>query len=252
MIFLKTKNKKYQALLASYLLVWILLFEFLLPPNKFLPKPSIVLSALPDLWNRYNLPENILSTLAVIYFSLGAAYLAIRLLRKFIIRENNFLNTFLISIEWFSEYLPGIVIGFFLIYWFPASEFIEFIFAFAVAFTSLLIKVKNLSPSVKREYIDAAESLGADDSAIIENVSWRSLQPEIFNHLVKLHFYLWMLLLIFEFAKGGYGMGVIYSDALQYRDLSALFLISIITGAVIFIFSGLLKYIKRKFYAWET
>jgi len=247
----KSHLRKIYYFLFTYLVLWILLFEFLLPVNQVLPKPSIVIESFPDLWTDYNLPANYLSTISVIYISLILAFFTVKILSPYLVEKNNFISLFINSLEWFSEFLPGIIIGLLLIFWFPESEFIEFVFAFATAFTSLMIKFQNESENVSKEYIFSAQSLGLGENKITKLIIWKDVQPRLTNHLFNLHFYLWSMLILFEFIKGGLGLGVIFKQALDYKDLSAIFSVFLITGLTIYLGTLVLKYIRNKFVFWS-
>ncbi len=247
----KSHFTKIYYFLFTYLVLWILLFEFLLPVNQILPKPSIVIESFQDLWTDYNLPANYLSTISVIYISITLAFFSVKILSPYLIEKNNFISLFINSLEWFSEFLPGIIIGLLLVFWFPESEFIEFVFAFATAFTSIMIKFQNESENVNEEYVLSAQSLGLSENKLSRLIIWKNVQPRLTEHLFNLHFYLWSMLIIFEFIKGGLGLGVIFKQALDYKDLSAIFSVFLITGLTIFLGTLVLRYIRNKFVFWS-
>jgi ABC-type nitrate/sulfonate/bicarbonate transport system permease component len=250
MIFYKSKSKKYRLFLLLYLILWVLLFEFIIPVNKFIPKPSSVVSAFPALWNEYSLAFNLFSTLFAVYIPLIVAYLMIKYLAAILLRDNHIITQFIVSLEWFSEYIPGVIFGFFLIFWFPLSEYTEFLFAFGTAFMGLLIKVKREAEILNPAYIDAARSLGADMNVIRKRILWSNMQPNLINYLSELHFYLWLLLIVFEFIKGGFGIGSVFSDVLRYSDLSGLFILSAITGLLIFTGDLIIKFLGKRYLRW--
>lgn len=246
------KEFKVVYLLIFYFLVWIILFEFLLPVNKILPKPSIVITTFDDLFTVYNLHLHLLSTTGVIYVSMISAYIVLMIAGSWLSNSNFHLVKFIESIEWFSKYVPGIVLAFFLIMWFPGSELIEFVFAFFTSFFSLLFIFNNEKNNVKDEYLSAAESLGANKKEIYKSVILKSIQPSIINHLKTLHFYLWALLIAYEFIKGGFGVGSMLNEVLNYSDLSALFSTVVITGVIIGIGSIIISFIEKKYFSWDS
>jgi ABC-type nitrate/sulfonate/bicarbonate transport system permease component len=237
--------------IISYLILWILLFEFILPSNNILPKPSVVLMSFSALWNYYRLLFNFTVTISAVYLSILLAYFLILLLSGYIVRKNHFVSEFLLSLHWFSNYIPAIVFGLFLIYWLPGSAFIEYLFAFLIALFSIIIKVNEDAAKVKNEYINSAKSLGVAESVIAKKVIWKFIQPSVIKYLIVLQFNIWSVLIAFEFIKGGYGLGRIYRLALSYNDLSALFTVSIIVGISIYLSAQLIKYFKNKFYHWS-
>ncbi len=234
-----------------YFVLWIILFEFILPVNNILPKPSIVFQSFGALWEDYNLPFNFLDTVAAIYLSIIVAYLLVHFLSHFFVTNRNFLTDFIHSFNWFSKFLPGILIGFLLIYWFPDSVVIEFIFAFSTSFLSLIIFLQKRIENLPAEYTDAARSLGISEKRIRKEIVWKSIQPKIFNHIYELHLYIWSLLIAFEFIKGNYGLGNIFRLALLYKDLSALFSTFIIVGVTIFLGKTVISYLNKKFAFWS-
>ncbi len=252
MISQKTYRKKNLHFLLAYFLLWVILFEFILPVNQILPKPSIVLMSFSALWKDYQLPVNLISSVSSIYLSLIIAYFLIYLLSKFILNEKHIVFDFISSLQWFSKYIPGIIFGMLLIYWLPDSPYTGFIFVMLTALSSFIIKLQDESKKVKQEYIEAAESLGAGKSVIAKKVIWKAVEPELFNHLLELHFYVWSLLLVFEYIKGGHGLGTIFRVALTYKDLSALFTTALITGIVIFAGTKLIKYFRNKYFHWSN
>ena len=124
-------------------------------------------------------------------------------------------------------------------------------FTFLIALFSIIIKAREEAAKVKHEYIDSAVSLGVDEHTIAKKVIWKSIQPAIIKYLIVLQFNIWSVLIAFEYIKGGYGLGRIYRLALDYKDLSALFTISVIVGVTIYIGTQLIKYYKNKFYHWS-
>ena len=227
------------------------MFEFILPANQILPSPSVVILSFGALWHVYKLPVNFLITVSVVYFSLLIAYTVIYLLRNFLIKHTHILSEFIFSLNLFSKYIPGIIFGLFLLFWFPLSPYIEFVFAFGTAFFSLLIKLREEVAAVNAEYIESAISLGAGSELVRKKIIWNSAQPGLIRHLFDLHFYIWTVLIVFEYFKGQYGLGNIFRTALQYGDLSALFTNTIIIAITIYLGSHLIRYVRYKFFNWS-
>ncbi len=252
MNFQKVLSNKKLYFILSYFLLWIILFGFLIPANNFLPKPSIVLMSLSALWEDYHLAVNLISTFSTIYISVIIAYFLVYAIIKFIINENSFLFDFISSLSFFPKYIPDMVFGFFLIFWLPNSPITGFIFITVIVFYSLIVKVHLESKKVKHEYIDTARALGSNKSIIARKVVWKAIGPSLIKYLLDSHTYLWSILIAFEFIKGGRGLGTIFKTALMYRDLSAMFTVTLIIGIVIYFTGFLLKYLKNKFFHWSN
>jgi len=248
----KVSRKNIAYFIISYFLLWIILFEFILPSNNVLTKPSIVFDSFGALWKDYHLLRNFISSTASLYISIIVAYYLIRILNRFLLHEKTGIRNFVFSIEWFSKYLPGIVLGFILIYWFPQSEYIKYLFIFVVVFNSLLLEHSGLSSSINQAYIDAALSLGADSKTISNKVIWKSIQPDLMDHIFNSHLYFWAMLILFEFANYGNGFGSIFRHVLEFKDLSALIAAMIILGIIIFTGATIIKLSKNKFFFWSS
>ncbi len=144
------------------------------------------------------------------------------------------------------------MLGLLLIYWFPQSEYIKYLFIFVVVFNSLLIEHSGLSSSIKQAYIDSALSLGADNTTISNKVTWKSIQPDLMENIFNSHLYFWAMLIFFEFANYGNGFGSIFRRALEFKDLSALVAAMIVLGIIIFLGATIIKFSKNKFFFWSS
>jgi NitT/TauT family transport system permease protein len=237
--------------ILSYFLIWVFLFEFILPANEILPKPSIVFLSFGALWKDYHLLINLLNTITSIYISIFAAYFFLAFMSSYLTKPDNLLVNFFLSINRVAVYIPVFVFVIFILFWFPVSNIIEIIFAFIYAFFSLTSLFIKESEHVSNEYLDSALSLGADEKTISKKIIWNAVQPRLFKQILKLHFNLWSILIIFEFIKGGYGLGEIFKLAFEYRDISALFSVTIITAILIYLGRELIIYLKNKFCHWS-
>ena len=247
----RNTSQKIILFILSYFILWIILFEFILPVNEILPGPSIVILSFSALWKDYHLLINFLFTFSSIYISLFTAYLFLFLLSSLISKMDNFFINFLLSLNWFSKFIPSIIFGMFLIYWFPNSNIIEIVFAFVSAYFSLVIAFMEAAKKVESEYLDSAVSLGAGEGLIAKKIIWKAVQPKLFKHLFSLHFNIWSIIIIFEYIKGGYGLGEIFRLSLTFHDISALFSITLIIGVVIYLGTQAIKYFQNKFCHWS-
>lgn len=247
------KSGKYSApyLVLLYLLLWILLFEIILPVNNILPKPSIVLQSFGDLLKKYQLSLNYLSTILAIYFPMIVAYYLCKFLFPIILQKNVF-SDIILSVEWFSRYIPGIILAMILIYWFPKSEVTKFIFAFLISFTPFMFRSKYMAENLGSEYSLALHSFGIGKNTISRKVIWKAIQPNLMTHIIKQNFYLWASVILFEYMNLGFGIGTVLRKIMQFKDLSALVMIFIIIGVSIFTSTQFFNFIKSKFYFWKV
>ena len=238
-------------LVTFFFFTWIVLFEFFLPVNNILPKPTIALQSIYDLFKEYKLGWNYLITISVIYLSLILAYYFVLILFP-LIHTRNFISDLISAVDNLFKYVPQIILATILIIWFPNSDTTPFIFAFLFAFMSLVIFSKPLVDSLSSDYYDMIKTFGVNNKIISRKILWKAVQPELIQHIIKLNFHLWASIIIFEFINLSSGLGVILRQILQFRDLSAF--LAYFFGLVISIFisTKLIIFIKRKFFFWEV
>ncbi len=243
-------SKKVLLYIALWFIIWAIVFEFILPVNKFLPAPTVLIRAFGSLWTDYNLGVNLLSSVSVIYFSLVISFFLIRFLREIFFRGRGFLFNFLVSLEWFAEFIPGVIIGMLLIFWYPQSDYTEFVFVFLLVFTSLGITLFKLRENINADYREAAVSLGVGKSEL-SLIEFNSLLPLLAKSFSELHFYVWTMLIVFEFINRSFGIGYILRQALEYKDLSAFTASLVVIGITIYAGTKVLHYLRLKFIFWK-
>ena len=248
---MKFRNGSFKAksyIISGYFILWVVLFEFIFPVNKILPKPSVVLLSLPDLFKVYHLGESILSSVSSVYLPLAFAWIVLWICKNILVGNNNYFTHFFNSFQWFSKYVPGIILSLLIVYWFPHTEYMKYIFIFLISFASLVMKLRETANSAPVEYIYSAMSLGYKN---VKQIKWKHSEPELAEHSVNLHLYLWSMLLIFEYIKGGFGLGSVYRTALMFNDISGLFTSIIITGVIVWLGGMLLNFYRQKYFFWK-
>lgn len=248
---IKSRLNPASYLIVFFFLTWIVLFEFLLPVNNVLPKPTIALQSLHDLFRDYKLWWNYLTTLSTIYPSLIIAYYFIFILFPLIL-GSNFLSNLISAVDSLSRYIPQIILAMLLIIWFPSSNITPFIFSFLIAFVSLVSRSKSLVESLPSDYDDMIKTFGVKEKIISRKILWKAVQPKLIQYMIKLNIHLWVSLIIFEFINLRSGMGVILRQILQFKDLSAFWVYLFILVISIFISTQVINFIKRKFFFWEV
>lgn len=246
----KPSLRKFFSFLLIYILLWIIFFEFVFPSNKILPQPSVVWQSFSDLWLLYHFVGGFLTTFAVVYISLIVAFFAVKILSGYFIKEKSFIKDFILSLNLFSEFVPAIILTLFLIFWFPNSVFVDFLFMFLLAFFAFAKEVSNFSISKCKPYIDSARSFGLNEDLINKKVIWKCILPDLKDYILKNQIYFWSILIAFEIIKGNSGLGYVFRNTLSYRDLSATFAAALIVGIVIFLITQVLIIFLKKFIHW--
>lgn len=231
------------------LFIYVLLFEFILPPNKFLPKPSLVFDSYYDLAGNYSLFSELTITTLVIYGSLILGYLFISVaspvLIRLFIRYPGLFN----GMRVFRNF-PAFFYAVLFAYWFSGSIAAEFLFAFVAAVFLIGLSVNEKYKYASQEYILTAVNLGASESKIYKDVIWKEIQPKVFQSLKRIHFYLWIQVLLFEFISKNIGLGSIYYIALAFDDLAALFALALLISILILAGMIIINIFYLKLFPW--
>jgi ABC-type nitrate/sulfonate/bicarbonate transport system permease component len=215
-----------------------------------LPKPSLVFESFGYIWADYNFLEAIAITSTSVYLSLVVAYLAVSSLSGLIIKITlEFPN----AIEKLKvlRYFPAFFFAIIFSYWFGKSILAEFLFAFISSIILISIQLVIATKKHNKVYVNIATNLGIKKNKIYSNVIFKNIQPYLFNELIRIHYYLWVLVMVYEFINVINGFGGVYKTALLYRDFAGLFSIAILISVLILFGSYLINKIHEKIFYWE-
>lgn len=249
---LKRKDYTGTKILLTLLFVYVVLFEFILPANMVLPKPSLLLESYESLWNDYDLFTAFAQTTSIAYGSIIIGYAVITLFAGLYIKSSRYFSNLTNNVFRVTRYLPAFFFAVLFAYWFGDSTAAEFVFALIAVIGFCKVTLFYASQNAKEEYILAAKGLGAAPGKIETEVIWKSCQPKVYGEVNKLHYYVWILLLVYEFVSHSGGFGLLYSTLLNYNDFAGIFAVAILIGVLIFIGDSLLSFIKNKMVYWEA
>jgi len=243
------KNSFY--LVSVILFVYVLLFEFILPVNGLLPRPSYLVKLFSIVRVEYNLAPALLSTLLVVYSSLIISYLTIYstvpfLFQWFVKYKNSFVVLSLF------KYIPLFFVIIIFNLWFMDKLYGELIFAFLFSLTLSLNKLFKETGNVKEEYILVAKNLGLTPKEISEQVYWKSVQPQFLKYFEKVHILLWSILLAYEFIGNANGLGKVFQEASADSNLTAIIIVGIIISIFILFGNLVIESFRIIFTSWEA
>jgi ABC-type nitrate/sulfonate/bicarbonate transport system permease component len=242
--------KNLMPVFLAVIFVYVLLFEFVLPVNKILPRPSLLIESVSALVTDYGLFAGFTVTTTIIYLSLIISYLTLIFIAPLLIKiYYEYPGVF--NLPRIFRYFPAFFLAILFNYWFNQSIIAEFIFIYLASLSYLGLVLYGEIPNVKREYIDTALSLKMSQKKIYSKVLWKSCQPEVFNSLHKIHYYVWILILIYEFIGNANGLGNIYSFAYLYNDLAAMVTLAIIISLLVWLGNSIIKYFSEKLIYWK-
>jgi ABC-type nitrate/sulfonate/bicarbonate transport system permease component len=231
--------------------VYILLFEFILPINKVLPKPFLLFESFTHIWFNYDLLSAFTYTSTIVYLSILFGFIQIYLGKVYYLKMFSLIEESAGSLRFITYATPF----FFLIlfnFWFPHNIVAEFICALLLTSFWLLKTLINESKKVRPEYLVTARNLGLSSSEIIDEIFWKASLPVICGNIRKINYQLWIFVLIYEFIGNYHGTGSIYNLAFRYNDFTALFTIAIICGFLIWFGDFLIRQMQNKFVNWTA
>jgi ABC-type nitrate/sulfonate/bicarbonate transport system permease component len=252
----KNKNSQIQNWIDNFLPalvllgLYIILFEFVLPVNKILPKPSLLWESLIAIWADYNLLEELSVSTMVIYGGMIISYTILYIFRVPLIKLITVFNPGLQKLS-FLKYFPAFFYAVLFAFWFPNSLWAEFGFVFLAIIFYMLLQISNNLESTSNNFILTAKNLNCSENKIIGDVVWKSVLPKIFEGMIKIHFVIWILVLLYEFVGDYFGLGHVYNTALQYNDFAGLFSIAIYVALLIKLGSMAISFTKSKLIYWE-
>jgi len=233
------------------LFVYVVLFEFVLPVNKILPKPSLLVESIPALFSDYNFISEMAITTSIVYLSLAAGFFIVWLfsyqLSKMVLKNIGLFN----NLKLFRNF-PAFFFAVLFAFWFDDSILAELMFAIIIASFFIAVDFIKAASSVPEEFINAGKSLLHNDKQIHKNVIWKYSLPLLFKNLTRLHYYLWVLLLIYEFIGAVNGFGGIYNLALEYKDFSVIILLGIAIALLIWLGNSIINYLQKKLVFWKV
>ncbi len=244
-----SNSKRFKFLLVL-LFAYVVLFEFILPVNRVLPRPSLLLDSMIAVWRDYNLLYEISISTLIIYGAMIAAYLLIHLLRQPLLKTISLISGGLNLLRVF-RFFPAFFYAVIFAYWFPDSLVAEFGFVLVAFVFYMLAEIRLSLPNVNNNYILVAGNLGVPENRVYSEVIWKELQPGVFSALGRMHYFAWILVLIFEYIGNYAGLGHVYNAALTYNDFAGLFSIAIYASLLILLGDFLVKYAKKRLIYWD-
>lgn len=234
----------------ALLFVYVAFFEFILPVNRILPKPSVLLESFFTIWQDYNLIQAMAITSTAVYISIGIGFAILSWLSTFIIKLALEYRESLETLKIF-RFFPAFFFAIVFIYWFQDSFIAEIFFGLFTFLIFISNECINNAKKVNQEYLLIGRNLELTDNQIYSKIVWKTLLPSLTKSLLRLHYYLWIIVMIYEFVGGISGFGGVYKLALNYSDFTALFTIAIVISILILIGDFIIKYITDKLVFWD-
>jgi len=245
------KTAKNSLLLSATLIfIYIIIFEFILPVNRVLPKPSILLESIPHIWSEYNLLISLAHTMSIIYFAILLSFFSTFILSSRIFKLFDDMLESKYSFR-FLNYIPPFIIIMLLSFWFPSGiVLIEILFIIVLTHILIYRHLFSNLKNVPEEFITVGRNLGLTKSNIFKMISWKCLEPGLIKEYSRIHYSLWGSALLFEYVFNAGGIGSVFHITASYHDFTALFLTAFIVFLLIWIGDFFIRLINNVIFGW--
>jgi ABC-type nitrate/sulfonate/bicarbonate transport system permease component len=234
----------------TLLFVYLILFEFILPINNILPKPSFIIESFTTIWSDYNIAISLLETYSIIVFSFLGGYFLCWLFRGLTIYFGEEQKEIFSSFSWLRSvniFFVVILVGF----WFGDSITAFMIFMMIFQFLGLMNELMKLNKE-DEAYQLTVMSLSSDKNRDMAEIKWKLRIPQIYKSIIEKQSLMWLLVLTYEFIHLDVGVGYVIKQILAYKDFTGLFPIIIITALLYKLNFLLLKISVKKYAFWRT
>lgn len=238
-------------LFVTLIFVYIVLFEFILPINKILPKPSSLYESFLHIWSDYKLLFAFTTTTSVIYVAITLSVLFLYAGAKYYIKIFVEMRYSVLSFQIF-RFVPILFIAVLFNFWLPNNLLAEFLFGFLTTAFLAINKLFDESKKINEEYLLVARNLNLSQSDIYKKVYWKSALPAMAKYYEQIHLSLWTLVLIYEFIDNTHGFGFIFRTALDYKDFTTLFTTAVILSLLIWFGNSVIRFVNNKIIYWSA
>lgn len=241
-------NLKSFKIIFAAMSIYMILFEFIFPSNKFFPSATVIWLSTIELFDKFNFLMNLLSTFSAVYISILLHYLLTKIFfpyfRKYLTRisENNSFSLI--------NFIPFFFISLIFVLWFPDFILIKYIVAIVVFFPFTVNELLSQKTKDLSEYLDFYKSLGLKENTITNKILFNLKEPEFFNFELKNHSLIWSIVIIVEFLQQQEGIGNILRIAFKYQDISITFTITILISLIVYLLHLAIRKLYDKIYFW--
>lgn len=236
-------------------LLYLILFEFLFPTNRFFPSFSVVWFSINELIEKYNFLSRFVSTFAAVYLTFFISYVIVRMSFNFVISKNSvnskYIPSYLDIVLSFFANLPFVLIIFLILLWFPDFIFNKYLISLLILLSINFSYLRGIKVSDNSDYFLFYKSLGLSDSFIFNRIIFKLKEPEFFLLQLENHSFIWSVVIISEFIQQNEGIGYIFFNAHRYNDISLMFSLFLFIATIVFVINFLLKIFFHKVYFWS-
>lgn len=235
---------------ALTFVIWATLTYTGLVKPFFLPSPSNVINSTIRLFVEFNLFLDILISLyRILVGFVLACIIAIPL--GILIGSIKWVEAFLEPLVAFVRYIPPSAFVPLSILWFGIGESQKFFIIFIGVAPYLMILTADVVAHVKKEFIEAAYTLGAKDKQIYTQIIIPYSLPGIWDSIRVMLGAAWTFIILVEIIAATSGLGYVIAQSQRFLQTGNVISVIIIIGLLGLITDYIFKITYKRFFPWS-
>lgn len=215
----------------------------------FLPKPTVILRTIYELFAKYNLIGDIWASVSRVFFAfIISAVLAIPI--GILMSSFRIIEAFAEPLVDFIRYLPVPALVPLCILWVGVGEASKILLLFIGTFFQLVLLIMDDANNVPKEYFEISYTLGARTKDTITRVLYPAILPNIYDDLRITLGWCWTYLLIGELVAARTGIGHLIKEAQRFAKPEVVFSGILIIGIIGLIADYSFKFGRKIFFKY--
>lgn len=233
-----------------FLIIWILLTYTGVIEPFFLPSPISVIKALFEMFSFDQFSLDIWESIFRIVSGFVLA-LVVSLPLGILIGTNKRIEAFVEPLIAFFRYLPASAFIPLFILWFGIGNLEKMAVVFVGVAPYLTILVADTVANVRKEFIDAGLTLGANDKQIYFKIIIPAALPEIWDSVRFMFGAAWGLIVLVEMVAATSGLGKVIITSQRFLQTDRVLAVILVIGLLGLVSDYLFKFGYWKFFPWS-
>lgn len=232
------------------LILWSLLTYTGLIKPFFLPTPTQVVDALISLFVEFNfLSDIIISVYRILMGFIIAVVLAVPL--GILIGTIKPIEAFVEPVVAFIRYLPASAFVPLAILWFGIGDIEKFFIVFIYVFPFIVLLVADVVASVKKEFVEAGQVMGASRWQIYKKIIIPCSMPGIWDTIRFMFGAAWGTIILVEIVAANTGLGSVIIRSQRFLQTANVIAVIFVIGVLGLTTDYLFKLGYKKFFPWS-
>lgn len=230
---------------AVVLAIWLLVTELRLVHPQFLPSPRAVVGAWMSLFQNAGYLGDIGISIARVWIAfLAAAVIAIPL--GILMSSYRIVGAASEPLIDFVRYLPVPALVPLTLIWFGIGENSKIALLWIGTFFQLVLLIADDARRVPKEFVETGRTLGANDRALMTDILFRAMLPNMVDSLRITLGWCWTYLIVAEIVASNSGIGYELWTARRYGKTPEVFAGILTIGVIGLVSDQLIRFLHRR------